>query len=107
VAAVAGELQRREEGERTMADNKQVDSRIDANSTSPRQTYAEQQLAIQDAFHARTQAEQRAAESAFAAATRRPPQQLMSNSLDAGDFGIPFTVTSAPARPAGRRVGRK
>ncbi len=55
-----------------MADNKQVDSRIDANSTSPRQTFAEQQLAIQDAQMARERAEKLAGEAAFRVARSRP-----------------------------------
>ncbi len=65
-----------------------------------------QQEAISDANMARQRAELAAVEAANAAARKRPAQNNMSNTLDAGDFGIPFGVTSA-AKPTRRVVGKK
>ncbi len=65
-----------------------------------------QQQAYQQANWAQTQAEKRAAEAAFQAASHHPPQKLMSNQLAPGDFPIPFTVRSAPATTV-KRVGGK
>lgn len=89
-----------------MADQK--DHRITANSTSPRQVYAEGQLAITDADNRQRQADARLAEQAVQAAKRRSPStKNMSNSLDSGDFGgNPFTVTPAPT-PKPRVIGKK